>query len=126
METVKKRPVYLNLFKIRLPIGGMVSITHRVTGVILVLFLPFLVYFLQLSLQSATGFERTVATLSSSFGKFAVLVIVWISAQHLFSGIRHLLLDIHVAVDRDAARRTAWLTWIGSVFAVLLAAGWFL
>lgn len=126
MDTVKKRPVYLNLFKIHLPIGGVVSITHRITGVVLVLLLPFGVYLLQLSLNDTSGFDRASEFLSAVPGRVIVLVTVWIFAQHFFSGVRHLLMDIDIGVEKGAARRTAWFTWVGSIITVVFAAIWLL
>ncbi|MFQ5754659.1 MAG: succinate dehydrogenase, cytochrome b556 subunit [Acidiferrobacterales bacterium] len=124
MDTVKKRPVYLNLFKIHLPVGGVVSIAHRVTGVVLAVLFPFGIYLLQLSLRDASGFDRATTILSSVSGRIAVLLLTWIFAQHFFSGVRHLLLDLDVGVEKGTARRSAWLTWVGSVITVLLAAVW--
>jgi len=120
MEKNKKRPVYLNLFKIRLPVGGVVSILHRVTGVLLVLALPLSIYMLQRSLQDPAAFRDILARLGTPFGRFAILIVIWIFAQHFFSGIRHLLLDIDVGIDKSAARRNAWLTFAASLSVVLL------
>ena len=121
MEKNKKRPVYLNLFKIRLPVGGIVSILHRVTGVLLVLLLPFGIYMLQRSLHDPVAFMEITGRLGTSLGRFAMLIVVWLFAQHFFSGIRHLLLDIDVGIDRAKARRGAWLTFVASLFVLLLA-----
>jgi succinate dehydrogenase cytochrome b subunit len=120
MEKNKKRPVYLNLFKIRLPVGGVVSILHRVTGVLLVLVLPLAIYMLQRSLQDPAAFRDITARLGAPAGKFALLIVVWIFAQHFFSGIRHLLLDIDVGIDKAAARRGAWLTFAASLAVAVL------
>ncbi len=124
MDTVKKRPVYLNLFKIHLPVGGVVSIAHRVTGVGLAVLFPFGIYLLQLSLRDPSGFDRATSILSSVSGRITVLLVTWIFAQHFFSGVRHLFMDIDVGVEKAAARRSAWLTWVGSVIIVLFAAVW--
>jgi succinate dehydrogenase / fumarate reductase cytochrome b subunit len=102
MDTVKKRPVYLNLFKIRLPVGGVVSIAHRVTGVVLAVLSPLGIYLLQLSLRDPSGFDRATSILSSVSGRITVLLVTW----------------------NFAPRRSAWLTWVGSVIIVLLAAVW--
>jgi succinate dehydrogenase / fumarate reductase cytochrome b subunit len=119
MENNKKRPTYLNLFTIRLPIGGVVSIIHRITGVALALLVPAGIYLLQLSLESPHSFYGVVALLDSFSGRVVLIVLLWIFAQHFFSGLRHLFLDIDVGVGKTAARCSAWLTWAGSVLTVL-------
>ena len=124
MEHISKRPVYLNLFKIRLPIGGVVSILHRVTGVFLVLLLPPAIYLLQQSLQDAATFEQTVRILGSLPGRALLLIVTWMFVEHLYSGIRHLLLDIDIGIERTTARRTAWLTLVVSIVTVLLIGLW--
>jgi succinate dehydrogenase / fumarate reductase cytochrome b subunit len=124
MEHISKRPVYLNLFKIRLPIGGVVSIFHRVTGVFLVLLLPLATYLLQQSLQSAATFENTVRILGSLPGRALLLIVTWMFVQHLYSGIRHLLMDIDVGIERTTARRSAWLTLAASIVTLLIIGLW--
>lgn len=124
MEHISKRPVYLNLLKIRLPIGGVVSILHRVTGVFLVLLLPVAIYLLQQSLDSAVTFEKTVRILGSVPGRVFALIVVWLFTQHLYSGIRHLLLDIDVGIEKATARGSAWLTLVASIITLLLIGFW--
>ncbi len=120
MEKNKKRPVYLNLFKIRLPVGGVVSILHRIMGALLVLLLPFGIYILQRSLQDPAAFMDITARIGTPTGRIVVLVIAWVFAQHFFSGVRHLLLDIDVGIDKSTARRGAWLTFVASLSVALL------
>ena len=117
-----KRPVYLNLFKIKLPIGGIVSIIHRVTGVILVAMLPLSIYLLEKSLASEQGFRQVSQWLSAGWIKLVLLLMLAILAQHLFSGIRHLLLDIDIGVGRLTSRATAWLS-LGLTLITVIAIG---
>jgi succinate dehydrogenase / fumarate reductase, cytochrome b subunit len=116
MAASKKRPVYLNLVKIRLPVAGVVSILHRVSGVLLVLLLPVLLYFFDLSLTNPETFAACRGLLSGWFGKLLILGVVWLFVQHFYSGIRHLLLDLDIWVTREHARATAW-----AAFAIALA-----
>jgi len=120
MENNKKRPVYLNLFQIQLPIGGIVSILHRATGAVLALMLPFFLYLLQRSLHDPSVFSKIAAQLNTFLGRFVLLVIVWIFAQHFFSGVRHLLLDIGIGDGKASARLSAWLSFLASGAVVLL------
>jgi succinate dehydrogenase / fumarate reductase cytochrome b subunit len=116
----KKRPVYLNLFKIRLPVGGVLSILHRATGAFLVLLLPFALYILDRSLQDPVAFSEIAECLTSLTGRIALLIIVWAFAQHFMSGIRHLLLDVGIGDSKTAARLNAWLAFAASGFIVIL------
>jgi succinate dehydrogenase / fumarate reductase cytochrome b subunit len=115
-----KRPVYLNLFKIRLPVGGILSILHRATGAFLVLLLPIALYILQRSLQDQTAYAEIAAQAATPVGRLVVLVIVWVFAQHFFSGVRHLLLDVGVGDSKPAARRNAWLAFAASLSVVVI------
>ena len=119
MEKVK-RPVYLNLFKIRLPIAGVVSLAHRASGILMFLAMPFVVYLLDLSVQSNEGFEQAIATLQQPLVLLVGIVFVWALAHHLFAGIRFLLLDADICIDKKPASITAWLVMLFAVVAVLL------
>jgi succinate dehydrogenase / fumarate reductase cytochrome b subunit len=114
------RPVYLNLVQIRLPIGGFVSILHRITGAVLALVMPFALWALQASLESEARFEQVRALLGSGLGRAVILLVLWMLVQHLYSGLRHLFIDIDIGVDLPTARRTAWATLLASVATVLL------
>jgi succinate dehydrogenase / fumarate reductase cytochrome b subunit len=120
MEKNKKRPVYLNLVKIHLPVGGVLSILHRATGAFLVLLLPFALYILDRSLQDPAAFDEITARLAGFEGRIALLIMVWAFAQHFMSGIRHLLLDIGVGDSKAVARLDAWLAFAASGFVVIL------
>jgi succinate dehydrogenase / fumarate reductase cytochrome b subunit len=120
MGNNNKRPVYLNLFRIRLPVTGVVSILHRVTGVLLVLAIPLLLYILQSATADAGAFERLRAAVSSLPGRIAVLVLVWLLAQHFWSGIRHLLLDLDIGIELAAARRGAWLVFAAALITLMV------
>jgi succinate dehydrogenase / fumarate reductase cytochrome b subunit len=110
-----KRPVFLHLLKIRLPVGGIVSITHRITGVLLTLSLPIALYFLALSLKDEAGFEMATKTLQQPTVKILLLLGFWFFTQHFFSGLRHLLMDIDTAMSKTAARASAWLVFVLSL-----------
>jgi succinate dehydrogenase / fumarate reductase, cytochrome b subunit len=120
MQKIAKRPVYLNLLQIRLPIGGVVSIIHRITGAVLALLTPFALCALQSSLEGPAQFDRIQALLGTGLGRAAVLLGLWALIQHLYSGLRHLFMDVDVGVDLQPARTSAWLTLIASTATVAL------
>ncbi len=115
MGKSRARPVFLNLFVIRLPIGGIVSIFHRITGVILVLLTPVAIYFFGLSLNHPEQFHRLWFWLGLWPGRLALLLLLALFIQHLFSGLRHLALDIDWGVDKQSARISAWATLVVTV-----------
>lgn len=119
----KPRPVFLNLIQIRLPIAGLMSILHRVSGLLLFLFIPFVLYLLQLVLSGEAGYQRAVDLLSSPLLKLICFVLLWSLSHHLFAGIRYLLLDVHIGVDAPVYRYTAWLVTLSAVLMALLLAG---
>lgn len=115
------RPVYLNLFKIRLPVAGMVSLAHRASGILMFLAMPFIVYLLDLSVQSKQGFEQAITMLQHPLVMAAEIVFVWALAHHLFAGIRFLLIDADIFIDKKPATITAWLVMSLAALAALIA-----
>lgn len=117
------RPVFLDLFLIRLPIGGIVSIVHRVSGILLVLSTPFAIYLLDQSLSSPEFFNYIKIQLAHWWVRLLVLTLLAVFVQHLFSGLRHLALDIDRGIEKQQARITSWLTFASTVL-VLVTAGY--
>jgi succinate dehydrogenase / fumarate reductase cytochrome b subunit len=92
----------------RLPPAGIVSILHRVSGAVLFLLgIPFCLYLLQQSLTSEISFENYRAIVGSLTGKLVLLVLIWAFVHHCVAGIRYLLLDRHVGIQKDASRSSA-------------------
>lgn len=113
-----KRPVFLNLLQIRLPITAVMSIVHRLTGVLLFLALPFFVYLLERTLQDEQSFLSVLESLDSIPFKIILILLVWSFSHHLLAGIRYLLLDIDIGVELRPARSSAW--WV--IFSALIIA----
>ena len=123
MPKNNNRPVFLDLVRIRLPITALISIAHRVAGVVLFLSIPFAIYLLDLSLGSQRGYNHVQGLLGHAPIKIVVILIFWALAHHVFAGVRVLLIDFGVGVERDEARRTAWVIAIGSTASLLMIAG---
>lgn len=121
--TSKKRPINLDLLHIRLPIGGVVSILHRITGVLLVLALPLVFLLLQQSLHSPESFAQVVALLSSLAARGLLFVVAILLGHHFLAGVRHLLLDLDLGISRRGGRLGAWLVLIGVLGSAMIAAG---
>ena len=107
-EMTKQRPKHLALHEIRLPLAGYASILHRVSGAGLFLMLPLLIWLLQLSLGST---QQSVELFSALTGnwlvKLILLGLVWAFLHHFCMGIRILLIDIHVGVEKQQAHSSA-------------------
>jgi succinate dehydrogenase / fumarate reductase, cytochrome b subunit len=113
--TIKKRPKNLDLASIRLPLAGKVSILHRVSGVGLFLFLPVLLWVFSASLTSVDTFAVFKALSASLPAKVVFAGLIWAFAHHFCAGIRFLLLDLHIGIEKEASRQSAAV-----VFAVSL------
>jgi len=121
-----QRPVYLNLIKIRLPLPGIISFAHRITGVILFLSLPFAVYLLDLSVESEQSFAKVQQILNQPVMLFVQILLLWSLAHHFFAGIRFLLIDAEIGVDKSQARFGSWLVLLAevlTVFAIVYGVG---
>lgn len=120
MAVSDTRPFFLNLLKIRLPVQGMVSILHRISGVLMFLAIPFGAYLLDLSLQGDEGFHRASEILSQPLSQLVILLLIWSLVHHLFAGIRFLLIDFDIGLDKVQSRKTAWLVFAAEIITILL------
>ncbi len=120
-----KRPKHLNLLVIRLPLPGIVSILHRVSGVLLIYALPFLVWALAVAADSPAGYAQVAAVFGHPLVKLLLLATIWAALHHLCAGIRFLLLELRIGLELETTRRLA-----GAVMAASLAltavCGWLL
>ncbi len=124
MQQTKPRPVFLNLMQIRLPVAGIMSIIHRATGVAMVLSIPLLVYLFDLSLSGPQGFADAGALFDNLLVKLILFLFLWGLMHHLLAGIRYLLIDIDIGVDKPLFRQTAWAVIVAApVFALILMGG---
>jgi succinate dehydrogenase / fumarate reductase, cytochrome b subunit len=105
--TIKNRPKNLDLTSIRLPLAGKVSILHRVSGIGLFLFLPVLLWAFSASLTSADTFSVFKAVSAFWLTKVIFAGLIWAFAHHFCAGIRFLLLDLHVGIEKESARKSA-------------------
>jgi len=125
----KPRPQFRNIhisqiLQYKLPPPGMVSILHRVSGALLFLTLPLILWLFERSLLSETTYERLQATASHWLMKLVLLALAWAFIHHLVAGVRFLLIDLDVGVDKPTARTSALAVFAVSVPLTLLVAAW--
>ncbi len=111
-EAAKHRPQFRNinvtqLANYRLPLAGFVSIFHRISGLLMFLFLPFILYLFDISLKSEESFNYFSGFTQMVVVKMVILALVWAYLHHFCAGIRHLLMDIHIGLDKHTAQKSA-------------------
>ena len=119
-----RRPKYLDLFRIRLPLPGLVSILHRISGLALFAFAWALLYLLQESLLSPQSHAHFHELAGHWLVKLFLIGMLWSFLHHFFAGLRFLLLDVHVASDLRPARATSAVVLIVSLALTLILGGW--
>lgn len=119
----KKRPKHLALHQIRLPLPGIVSILHRVSGVALFFSLPLLLLVLQYSLVSIETHTRLLELLAHPLSKLAMIGLLWAFLHHFCAGLRYLAIDLHYVRDLGQARASSKVVLAASLaLTVLLGA----
>jgi len=117
----RPRPVYLNLVRIRLPLPGIVSILHRLSGAALYLIgLPLLLYGVQCSLASQEAFDNFRAALANPLAKIVLIGLIWAYLHHFCAGIRFLLLDVHQGIELKPARVSSVIVLVASLALTLI------
>ncbi len=116
-----KRPKHLNLFKIRQPLPAVISILHRVSGILLFFpGIPLLLYGLQMMLDSRHSYEILISYLYSPVIKGVLIFLLWFFLHHLCAGIRFLALDLHYGVMLERARTSSKLVLVFGIILTLL------
>jgi succinate dehydrogenase / fumarate reductase cytochrome b subunit len=106
----------------RLPLPGIVSILHRVSGAGLFLTLPVLIWLFDQSLSSETSFQTFLAVVEHPLGKLVLLGLSWAFLHHACAGVRFLLLDLHLGTDKAVARRSSVWVFVASLTLTALVA----
>jgi succinate dehydrogenase / fumarate reductase cytochrome b subunit len=132
-----KRPEFRNINAFtdlptyRLPAAGWVSILHRVSGVIMFLLLPFIIWMFDSSISSEISFAKFTSAFNQGIGfvpgwfnKLVALALIWAYLHHFIAGLRHLWMDVsHAAVSKEFGTRSAIVTLASSLgLAALLGA----
>jgi succinate dehydrogenase / fumarate reductase, cytochrome b subunit len=130
----KERPVYRNIHVTqivgyRLPPAGIVSILHRVSGALMFLLLPFVIWLFDVSLTSEVSYERFssafvagVGFLPGWFMKLVALALIWAYLMHFIAGIRHLWMDMTHSVSMAQGQYSALVT-LGASAVLTVALG---
>lgn len=132
-EPAKKRPEFRNINALsdlpsyRMPLAAVVSILHRISGVLMFLLLPFIIWMFDKSISSELSFAKFTSAFNQGLGffpgwfiKLVVLALIWAYLHHFIAGLRHLWMDMsHDAVTKDFGRQTAAFTLAASLLLTL-------
>ncbi len=133
--TVKQRPVYRNIHitqivSYRLPPAGIVSILHRVSGVLMFLLMPFVIWMFDTSVSSEVSFDAFASVFSVGVGvlpgwifRLVALALIWAYLLHFIAGVRHLWMDMTHAVSKQTGHSSAIVTLILSTLLTLALMG---
>ena len=130
-DTLKQRRQFRNIHitqivAYRLPLAGMVSILHRVSGVLLFLLMPFIIWMFDASVTSEVSFDVFRSAFAAGVGfipgwflKLVALALIWAYLHHLIAGVRHLWMDATHAVTKEFGQSSAIVTLALSVLLTL-------
>jgi len=117
---LKKRPKHLALHLIKLPLPGLISILHRVSGLALFLALPLLLLMLQYSLRSGETYAQLQDVLEQPFSRLILLGLLWSFLHHFCAGIRYLAIDLHYVSNLKQARDSSKIVLLVSLALTIL------
>jgi len=131
----RARPEFRNIHALndlptyRLPPAGWVSILHRISGAIMFILMPFIIWMFDTSVSSEISFAKFTSVFNAGVGfipgwfvKLVALAIIWAYLHHFIAGMRHLWMDINHAVSKEFGRSSALVTLgLGSLLTIVLA-----
>ena len=110
------------IIRYRLPASGMVSILHRISGALMFLLLPFVLFLFDKPITSEISFEFFKGYVSHPLVKLAILALSWAYLHHFIAGIRHLVMDMHIGLSKHEAVKSARVVLVISGLLTLLVA----
>jgi succinate dehydrogenase / fumarate reductase cytochrome b subunit len=117
----KIRPKHLSIHLIKLPLAGFVSILHRVSGILLFLSLPLLLWVLQSSLRSIETYTTLIEIMQCPLSKLVCIGLLWAFLHHFCAGIRYLAIDLHLGSSLAHARTSSkWVMAVSLLLTVLI------
>lgn len=120
---VNRRPRYLNLFRIKLPLPGVVSFLHRISGALLFAAIPLFLVIFQLTLDSAENFERVKQGFGNPLAKMVLILLLWGFLHHFFAGLRFIAMDMGFGMELDKTRRNSRLVLAFSLTLTVMLGG---
>ena len=120
----RQRPVYISLTQFRFPVTAIASIVHRITGMALFLGIAYLLWLLDLALDSAAGFATAASALEAPFAKLVLWGVLVMLIYHILAGIKHMFLDFHIGDSFEAASASAYAVFGLTVVLAAVTGAW--
>jgi len=127
-ELAKKRPEFRNINALsdlptyRLPAAGWVSILHRISGLLMFVLMPLIIWLFDNSISSEISFAKFSAAFNIGLGfvpgwfmKLIALALIWACLHHFIAGLRHLYMDVCHAVSKEFGKSSAVVTLVLSL-----------
>jgi len=119
-----KRPVNLDLGSLKFPPMAIASILHRISGVILFLLMPLMLYILKLSLSSPESFDQLQVWLQCFYLKLLLIAFTAALVYHLLAGIRHICMDFGIGEELSSSRTSSIIVIILAGILTILLGIW--
>jgi succinate dehydrogenase / fumarate reductase cytochrome b subunit len=113
-----------DLMRYRFPVMAIASIFHRITGVLLLIYLPFVLYYLHLSLANSSGFLMAKMCLARSSEKFFLWIFLSAVMYHLLAGLKHIVMDFGYWESLTAAKISSWIVILLGVLGAIWMGVW--
>lgn len=121
----KNRPENLNLLHFKFPVTAIASIIHRITGILLFIGMPLVLYILDKALESEAGFMQVKQNfLVDGTGRFVIWLLLSVTAYHVCAGTRHLIMDFGYLETLQSGRIAALMTFLAALLLAILAGVW--
>ena len=115
----KKPPINLDLATLTFPPMAIASILHRITGIILFILMPIMLYFWDKSLRSEDSYSALIHLFTIPYIKLVLWAFASALGYHMLAGIRHMMMDLGIDEGLDAGRRSAILIIASAIFVTI-------
>ncbi len=118
---MKSKHIFLNLFFIKFPITAITSIIHRLTGIVLFVFVPIALYFFKLSFESESSFLLSMELINVFYVKIFLYFLILSFIFHFVLGIKHILMDFGFFDSKSASFKISILSLMISIVLFFLS-----
>ena len=115
-----KRPLSPHIQIYRWHVSSLVSISHRITGIINIIAITLICFWVSLIFISENNHEMINLFLSSKIGKFIILGLTWSFSFQILSEIRHLIMDLGYGFELKTSKITGLIVIIGSLILTVI------